>query len=85
MWCIGQPNCWNVLYLKSSLHHFSEIVDEIKNRMVREVDFIEEAQNLDDFIQYLNVSGNQAATAPKVYHQFSTRRVLTMQRLYGCH
>ncbi|MFO1353171.1 MAG: AarF/UbiB family protein [Acinetobacter sp.] len=61
----------------------SEIVDEIKVRMVREVDFIEEAQNLDDFIQDLNVSGNQAATAPTVYHQFSTRRVLTMQRLYG--
>lgn len=61
----------------------SEIVDEIKSRMVREVDFIEEAQNLDDFIEYLNVSQNHAATAPKVYHQFSTRRVLTMQRLYG--
>lgn len=61
----------------------SEIVDEIKSRMVREVDFIEEAQNLDDFIEYLNVSHNHAATAPKVYHQFSTRRVLTMQRLYG--
>ncbi|ENV03696.1 MULTISPECIES: ABC1 kinase family protein [Acinetobacter] len=61
----------------------SEIVDEIKSRMVREVDFIEEAQNLDDFIEYLNISQNKAATAPKVYHQFSTRRVLTMQRLYG--
>ncbi|MDV7575652.1 AarF/UbiB family protein [Acinetobacter baumannii] len=61
----------------------SEIVDEIKTRMVREVDFIEEAQNLDDFVEYLNISQNQAATAPKVYHQFSTRRVLTMQRLYG--
>lgn len=61
----------------------SEIVDEIKSRMVREVDFIEEAQNLDDFIEYLNISQNHAATAPKVYHQFSTRRVLTMQRLYG--
>jgi len=61
----------------------SDIVDEIKTRMVREVDFIEEAQNLDDFIEYLNISQNHAATAPKVYHQFSTRRVLTMQRLYG--
>nr|EIJ5814380.1 AarF/ABC1/UbiB kinase family protein [Acinetobacter baumannii]EIJ7174057.1 AarF/ABC1/UbiB kinase family protein [Acinetobacter baumannii]EIT1669791.1 AarF/ABC1/UbiB kinase family protein [Acinetobacter baumannii]EIU9533171.1 AarF/ABC1/UbiB kinase family protein [Acinetobacter baumannii] len=61
----------------------SEIVDEIKTRMVREVDFIEEAQNLDDFVEYLNISQNQAATAPKVYHHFSTRRVLTMQRLYG--
>lgn len=61
----------------------SDIVDEIKTLMVREVDFIEEAQNLDDFVEYLNISQNQAATAPKVYHQFSTRRVLTMQRLYG--
>jgi len=61
----------------------SDIVDEIKTRMVREVDFIEEAQNLDDFVEYLNISQNQAATAPKVYHQFSTGRVLTMQRLYG--
>lgn len=61
----------------------ADIIDEIKTRMVREVDFIEEAQNLDDFINYLNVTKNRAATAPKVYHQFSTRRVLTMERLYG--
>ena len=61
----------------------ADIVEEIKVRMVREVDFIEEAQNLDDFVNYLNLTQNQKATAPKVYHQYSTRRVLTMQRLYG--
>ncbi|WP_269914740.1 ABC1 kinase family protein [Acinetobacter sp. HY1485] len=61
----------------------ADIVDEIKTRMVREVDFIEEAQNLEDFVDYLKASNNQAATAPKVYPQYSTRRVLTMQRLYG--
>ena len=61
----------------------ADIVEEIKIRMVREVDFIEEAKNIDDFINYLNVTHNKAATAPKVYHQYSTRRVLTMQRLYG--
>jgi predicted unusual protein kinase regulating ubiquinone biosynthesis (AarF/ABC1/UbiB family) len=61
----------------------ADIVDEIKTRMVREVDFIEEAQNIDDFVNYLNATNNKAATAPKVYHQFSTRRVLTMQRLFG--
>lgn len=61
----------------------ADIVDEIKTRMVREVDFIEEAQNLDDFVHYLDVSQNKAATAPKVYHHYSTRRVLTMQRFYG--
>lgn len=61
----------------------SDIVDEIRTRMVREVDFIEEAQNLEDFVNYLQLTQNVSATAPKVYHQFSTRRVLTMQRLYG--
>jgi len=61
----------------------ADIVEEIKTRRVREVDFIEEAQNIDDFVEYLNVTQNHAATAPKVYHQYSTRRVLTMQRLYG--
>ncbi|MHA3081815.1 ABC1 kinase family protein [Acinetobacter sp. ANC 5383] len=61
----------------------ADIVEEIKTRMVREVDFIEEAQNIDDFVEYLNTTQNHAATAPKVYHQYSTRRVLTMQRLYG--
>ncbi len=61
----------------------ADIVDEIKTRMVREVDFIEEAQNIEEFVEYLNATQNQAATAPKVYPQYSTRKVLTMQRLYG--
>lgn len=61
----------------------ADIVEEIKTRMVREVDFIEEAKNLEDFREYLQLTNNQAATAPRVYHQYSTRRVLTMQRLYG--
>ena len=34
-------------------------------------------------IHIIIITNNQAATAPKVYHQYSTRRVLTMQRLYG--
>ncbi len=61
----------------------ADIVEEIKNRMVREVDFIEEAKNIDDFSNYLHVTQNSKAIAPKVYHQHSTRRVLTMQRFYG--
>lgn len=61
----------------------ADIVEEIKNRMVREVDFIEEAKNIDDFSNYLHVTQNSQAVAPKVYHQYSTRRVLTMQRFYG--
>ena len=47
----------------------ADIVEEIKTRMVREVDFIEEASNLDDFVNYLNITQNHKAMAPKVYHQ----------------
>ncbi|MEY2863781.1 MAG: hypothetical protein RLY58_1488 [Pseudomonadota bacterium] len=61
----------------------SGIVDEIRSRMVREVDFVEEAQNIADFQQFLSFSGNVQVVAPKVYPQASTRTVLTMQRLYG--
>ena len=61
----------------------SGIVDEIRIRMVREVDFIEEAQNIADFQQFLDFTQNTQVIAPKVYPQASCRTVLTMQRLYG--
>ena len=60
----------------------ADIVEEIKTRMVREVDFIEEASNLDDFVNYLNITQNHKAMAPKVYHQYSTRRVLTLSLIH---
>ncbi|MFB2579093.1 MULTISPECIES: ABC1 kinase family protein [unclassified Acinetobacter] len=61
----------------------ADITEEIKTRMIREVDFVEEAQNLQDFLQYLQISQNTQATAPRVYPEYSTAKVLTMQRLYG--
>lgn len=61
----------------------ADIVEEIKTRMVREVDFIEEANNIDDFLNYVHSQHVEHVTAPHVYRQHSTRRVLTMQRLYG--
>jgi len=61
----------------------SGIVDEIRTRMVREVDFVEEAQNIADFQQFLQFTQNAQVVAPKVYPQASCRTVLTMQRLYG--
>lgn len=61
----------------------SDITAEIKHRMVKEIDFYAEARNIDDFHDYLRATNNQVAIAPKVYHQYSTQKVLTMQRLYG--
>ncbi|XP_062092299.1 uncharacterized aarF domain-containing protein kinase At5g05200, chloroplastic [Humulus lupulus] len=60
------------------------IVKDIRASMLEEVDFQKEAANIESFRRYLEAMGlTQQATAPKVYYQCSTRRVLTMQRLYG--
>lgn len=60
------------------------IVKDIRESMLEEVDFKKEAENIESFRMYLEAMGlMRQATAPKVYHQCSSRRVLTMQRLYG--
>ena len=59
------------------------IIDEIRLRMLAETDFIAEAQNIRDFQQFLNVSGNTKVVAPRVYDELTTKRVLTMSRLRG--
>lgn len=52
--------------------------------MLEEVDFKKEAANVESFRRYLESMGlTRQATAPKVYPQCNTRRVLTMERLYG--
>ncbi|KAK4489344.1 hypothetical protein RD792_005151 [Penstemon davidsonii] len=60
------------------------IVKDIRESMLEEVDFKKEATNVESFRRYLEAMGlTKQATAPKVYPQYSTRRVLTMERLYG--
>lgn len=60
------------------------IVKDIRESMLEEVDFKKEAANIESFRRYLDVMGlTRQATAPKVYKHCSTRRILTMERLYG--
>ncbi|CAG9464166.1 unnamed protein product [Pedinophyceae sp. YPF-701] len=60
------------------------IVQDIRTSMLDEVDFRKEAQHIGDFASFLNASGmRQVATCPEVYRQFSTRRLLVLERLYG--
>ncbi|EEF41596.1 Protein ABC1, mitochondrial precursor, putative [Ricinus communis] len=60
------------------------IVKDIRESMLEEVDFYKEAANVEAFRRYLEAMGlTRQATAPKVYQHCSTRRVLTMERLYG--
>ncbi|WOK96724.1 hypothetical protein Cni_G05431 [Canna indica] len=60
------------------------IVKDIKDSMLEEVDFRKEAANIESFRRYLeNMGLERQAKAPMVYQHCSTRRVLTMERLYG--
>lgn len=57
---------------------------DIRESMLEEVDFEKEATNVETFRRYLESMGlTRQATAPKVYQEYSTKRILTMQRLYG--
>ncbi|XP_071705790.1 uncharacterized aarF domain-containing protein kinase At5g05200, chloroplastic [Rutidosis leptorrhynchoides] len=60
------------------------IVNDIRVSMLEEVDFKKEAENIESFRRYLESMGlTRQATAPKVYPECSTKKVLTMERLYG--
>lgn len=60
------------------------IVKDIRESMLEEVDFNKEAKNIEAFRRYLQDAGlTRQATAPRVYQYCSTKRILTMERLYG--
>ncbi|KAI5057656.1 hypothetical protein GOP47_0027671 [Adiantum capillus-veneris] len=60
------------------------IVGDIRASMLEEIDFQKEAINIEAFRKYLETAGlSSQATAPQVYRHCSTKRVLTMERLYG--
>jgi len=62
---------------------FAGIVADIRSSMMDEVDFVKEAENIAQFRGYLDRMDIAAATAPFVYRQFSSRRVLVMERFRG--
>lgn len=83
----------NFLYVSARLLEFlrpnlswaslSGIVAEIQKTMMEECDFLKEASHIETFAEFLHNTGNRQVIVPKVYHHATTRRVLTMERLYG--
>ncbi|KAF7095471.1 hypothetical protein CFC21_097632 [Triticum aestivum] len=60
------------------------IIKDIKESMLEEVDFRKEAVNMEAFQRYIEAMGfDRQAKSPFVYQHCSTKRVLTMERLYG--
>lgn len=61
----------------------TDIVKDFYENIMQEVDFYQEAKNIRDFDEYLSSKGEKRAKVPRVYDEFSTKRILTMERLYG--
>lgn len=61
----------------------TDIVKDFYENIIQEVDFIQEARNISDFERYLFSRNEVRAKVPRVFNEFSTKRVLTMERLYG--
>lgn len=56
-------------------------VEEFSRILRQEIDYTHEAQNADRF--YLNFAGSTAVRIPKVFWEYTTNRVLTMEFLEG--
>lgn len=60
------------------------IISDIKTSMLDELDFVKEARNTIEFRKFLQDNDLlQAATAPRVFSDYSTKRILTLERLNG--
>ncbi len=59
------------------------IVEDFHKVMLEEVDFLLEAKNMETFDHFLQNIGEKKAMVPWVYWDYTTKRVLTMERLYG--
>ncbi|TGL59805.1 ABC1 kinase family protein [Leptospira jelokensis] len=56
---------------------------EFQTSILQEIDFIQEAKNIEEFESYLLKAKETRARVPRVYHTLSTKKVLTMERFYG--
>jgi len=62
----------------------SAVAGDIRSSMMEETDFLKEATNTEEFREFLIDNGLiKQATAPRIYREHTTKKVLTMERLRG--
>ncbi len=62
----------------------SAIAADIRSSMLEELDFEKESQNVKEFRVFLKENGlDNVATAPKVYGEYTTKKIMVMERLNG--
>jgi len=84
----------NFIYIASRVLEFlqpdfertslSAVAGDVKSSMLEELDFEKEANNIEEFRQFLREQElRELVTAPRVYEEMTTKKVLTMERLRG--
>lgn len=61
----------------------SEIIEDLHKSMLKECDFILEAKHTKDFKNFLESMNIQDIIVPKIYDEYTTSKIITMERLYG--
>lgn len=61
----------------------TDVIHELGRSMADETDFLAEARNIADFDAFLAAADEREVVVPQVVKRLSTKRVLTMSRLYG--
>ena len=61
----------------------TDMVEEIRNGMLEECDFMQEAKNIHAFGNFLREANIDHVVVPRVYLQGTKKRVLTMERFFG--
>ena len=59
------------------------IIDDFAHTIAEELDFRREAANMDEFNRIMDELGHGDVRAPRIVHELTTRRVITMERFYG--
>lgn len=60
-----------------------DVVEDFAANLAEELDFRNEAKNLDQFNQIMVQHGLVGVAAPKPHHELSSKRALVMERFYG--
>ncbi|QXM07137.1 ABC1 kinase family protein [Crassaminicella indica] len=66
---------------QKSVIDFKEVVEEIGTTMEKELDFLNEAENIEKFYKYNK--GVKYIACPKVYKEYTTSSILTMEYIKG--
>jgi predicted unusual protein kinase regulating ubiquinone biosynthesis (AarF/ABC1/UbiB family) len=84
---IVRADLWGLGIVKRAVAHLlptlnvAEIIDDLRATIPQELDFMHEGQNAERVAA--NFAGNTSVVIPRIFWEFTTRRVLTMEFIDG--